>query len=599
MCDLLDFRRKEAQIDHLPVHLPNKGSAMTRLTGLTRLARLISAAGVMGCLAAGTAWAQAFPPNDAGVTMGHWHLNTRDVDANKKIFVAMGGTSMKAGNFEVVRFPGVIVYLHQAAGAPPPTGGTVGTAVNHVGFIVQNTQESVAKWKAAGVPVQPGAAGRTDQAFVVTPDELRIEILEDKNQKVPIQHHHIHFWVPARTLPIAAQEPAVPLRGDAGPEIDYATARQTRRLEAVRAAGDITLDGILEEPAWTQAAIASHFIQNDPHEGQPATYDTEVRVLYDDRALYFGVFARDNEPNRIIVSDLKKDFDTTSSDGFRIILDTFRDERNGYQFATNPAGAKWDAQMTNEGRENNVNWDGIWEVATRIVATGWYAEIRIPFRTLRFNAGDGEVWGVNFERKIRRLYEDSYWAPIPRIYDIQRVSLAGTLEGMRGLRPGKDLRVKPYALSSSNTVPGRTVGDFNAGLDVKYGVTSSLTADFTLNTDFSQVEADEQQINLSRFSLFFPEKRDFFLENSGIFGFGGGGGFSSGGPAAGRQNGSQDTRLFFSRRVGLSDNGDAIPILGGARLTGRQGRYSVGALNIQQREQGSVPATNFTALRIR
>ncbi|PYR32780.1 MAG: hypothetical protein DMF92_01080 [Acidobacteria bacterium] len=154
-------------------------------------------------------------------------------------------------------------------------------------------------------------------------------------------------------------------------------------------------------------------------------------------------------------------------------------------------------------------------------------------------------------------------------------------------------------MSSSNTVPGRTVGDFNAGLDVKYGVTSSLTADFTLNTDFSQVEADERQINLSRFSLFFPEKRDFFLENSGIFGFGGGGGFSSGGPAAGRQNGSQDTRLFFSRRVGLSDNGDAIPILGGARLTGRQGRYSVGALNIQQREQGSVPATNFTALRIR
>jgi hypothetical protein len=235
----------------------------------------------------------------------------------------------------------------------------------------------------------------------------------------------IIFCVLALTLPIAAQEPAVPLRGDAGAEIDYATARQTRRLEAIRAAGDITLDGILEEPAWTQAAIASHFIQNEPREGQPATYDTEVRVLYDDRALYFGVFARDNEPNRIIVSDLKKDFDTTSSDGFRIILDTFRDELNGYQFATNPAGAKWDAQMTNEGRENNANWDGIWEVATRIVATGWYAEIRIPFRTLRFNAGDGEVWGVNFERKIRRLNEDSYWAPIPRIYDIQSTLVTG------------------------------------------------------------------------------------------------------------------------------------------------------------------------------
>src|SRR5438309_6085288 len=150
---------------------------------------------------AGTAWAQAFPPNEVGVTMGHWHLNSRDVEANKKIFVAMGGTAIKAGNFEVVKFPGVLVYLHQAPGTPPPTGGTVGTVVNHVGFIVQNTQESIAKWKAAGVPVQPGAAGRPDQAFVVTPDELRIEILEDKNQKFPIQHHNVHFNVPESAIP--------------------------------------------------------------------------------------------------------------------------------------------------------------------------------------------------------------------------------------------------------------------------------------------------------------------------------------------------------------------------------------------------------------
>jgi len=163
--------------------------------------RLISALWVVSILAPVTARAQAFPPNEAGVTMGHWHLNTRDVEANKKIFVGMGGTAMKAGNFEVVRFPGVIVYLHQAAGAPPPTGGTVGTVVNHVGFIVQNMQESTAKWKAAGVTVLPGGNGRTDQAFVVTPDELRIEILEDKNQKFPIQHHHVHFFVPESSIP--------------------------------------------------------------------------------------------------------------------------------------------------------------------------------------------------------------------------------------------------------------------------------------------------------------------------------------------------------------------------------------------------------------
>ena len=156
---------------------------------------------VFWILSAATAWAQAFPPNEAGVTMGHWHLNTRDVQANKKIFVAMGGTAVQGGNFEVVRFPGVLVYLHLAQGAQPPTGGTVGSVVNHVGFIVQNVQESVARWKAAGVPVLPGTNGRADQAFVVTPDELRIEILEDKNQKFPIQHHHVHFNVAEAAIP--------------------------------------------------------------------------------------------------------------------------------------------------------------------------------------------------------------------------------------------------------------------------------------------------------------------------------------------------------------------------------------------------------------
>jgi hypothetical protein len=383
------------------------------------------------------------------------------------------------------------------------------------------------------------------------------------------------------------------------------TGREQLHIEAIRSTSAMTLDGALDEPAWNEAPIARNFIQNEPREGAPATYDTEVRVLYDDDSLYFGVFARDDEPGRIIVNDLKKDFNTAGSDGFRVVLDTFHDQRNGYQFAINPAGAKWDAQMVNEGRENNANWDGIWDVATRVVETGWYAEIRIPFRTLRFGTGDDTLWGVNFERKVRRLNEDSYWAPLPRIYDIQQVSLAGTVGGMRELRRSKDLRVKPYALTSSNTSAARrTDGDFDAGLDVKYGVTSGLTWDFTLNTDFSQVEADEQQINLSRFSLFFPEKRDFFLENSGIFQFGGGfGGFGGGGGGGGgtvtRQNASQEMRLFFSRQIGLSDTGDAIPILAGTRLTGRQGRYSIGLLNIQQREQGAVPSTNFSAVRVR
>jgi hypothetical protein len=387
--------------------------------------------------------------------------------------------------------------------------------------------------------------------------------------------------------------------------INYESARFDRRLEAGRATGPIALDGALDESTWATAPMAQHIIQNDPREGQPATFDTQVRILYDDDSLYFGVFAHDEEPSRLIVNDLKKDYNTDGSDGFRIILDTFHDERNGYQFATNPAGAKWDAQMSNEGREINANWDGIWDVATRVTETGWIAEIRIPFRTLKFNSAETQTWGVNFERKVRRLNEDSFWSPIPRIYDITRVSLAGTVDGLRGLRPGKNIRVKPYALSSSNTV-GRigTDGDFDAGLDVKYGVTSGLTWDFTVNTDFSQAEADEQQINLSRFNLFFPEKRDFFLENSGIFLFGaGGGGFAAGGGGGGggggRQNASGDTRLFFSRRIGLSDSGNEIPILAGTRLTGRQGAYSIGVLNIQQRSLGDVAAANFTALRVR
>ena len=410
--------------------------------------------------------------------------------------------------------------------------------------------------------------------------------------------------VQASHPPVAAaqQGPAQPgarQTASASP-IDYATARLDRHVEPVRAAGSITLDGVLDEPAWTNAPVAHDFIQNDPREGEPATFDTDVRVLYDDAALYFGVFAKDDEPDRIIVNDIKKDFNTNNSDGFRIILDTFHDERNGYAFATNPAGAKWDAQMANEGRENNANWDGIWDVVTTVTETGWYAEIRIPFRTLKFNSSDAQSWGMNFERKLRRLNEDSYWAPVPRIYDLNRVSMAGTVEGMRGLRPGKNLRIKPYAASSSSTLRGRgTAGDFDGGLDVKYGVTTGLVWDFTVNTDFSQVEADEQQVNLTRFSLFFPEKRDFFLENSGIFQFGTNDGQFGGGGQGGGGGGGREMRLFFSRRIGLSEAGEPIPILGGTRLTGRQGAFSLGVLNIQQREANRVAAANFTAFRLR
>jgi Domain of unknown function (DUF5916)/Carbohydrate family 9 binding domain-like len=406
--------------------------------------------------------------------------------------------------------------------------------------------------------------------------------------------------IPAAGRPDGSPRPAAPARASAD-AINYDTIHLEKRITAVRAPGPIMLDGALDEAAWREAPMANGFIQNDPSEGDPATYDTDVRVLYTDDALYFGVFAHDTEPSKIIVSDLKKDYNVGSSDGFRIVLDTFHDGRNGYQFATNPAGAKWDSQMANEGRDNNSNWDGIWDVKTRITETGWFAEIWIPYRTLKFGDEDPQVWGINFERKLRRLNEDSYWSPIPRIYDVQRVSLAGTLEGMRGLHAGKNLRVKPYVLSSGSRVTRNPmVGDAQGGVDVKYGVTNGLVWDFTVNTDFSQVEADEQQVNLTRFNLFFPEKRDFFLENQGIFSFGDDRNFGGGGNfGAGRTNQIQDMRLFFTRRIGLSDDGQALPILAGTRLSGRQGAYSIGMVTIQQREDGGVPATNFTALRLR
>jgi hypothetical protein len=387
----------------------------------------------------------------------------------------------------------------------------------------------------------------------------------------------------------------------AGP-IDYATARLERRLLAVKATTAIELDGRLDEGAWRDAPVADHFVQNDPKEGEPATFDTEVRVVYGDDDLYIGVFAKDADPSGIIVNELRKDFNTAAADTFMFVLDTFHDARNGYQFAVNPMGARWDAQMANEGRENNANWDGIWDVRTRIAADGWYAEIRLPFKTLKFTPENAQTWGVNFQRRLRRFNENSHWAPIRRIHQLSRVSMAGTLEGMQGIRPGSNLRIKPYASASAGKVgpPGPATGDADFGGDVKYGVTSGLSWDFTVNTDFSQVEADEQQVNLTRFSLFFPEKRDFFLENSGVFQFGSGdqrGG--GGGPTSGRQNQTQDMILFFSRQIGLSSGGDAIPILGGTRLSGRAGGLSIGALNIQQRKLDASPSANFSALRLR
>lgn len=389
-----------------------------------------------------------------------------------------------------------------------------------------------------------------------------------------------------------------------GSEINYETVHLERRLQAVKISEKINVDGKLDEPAWKQAPVASDFTQNEPKEGEPATERTEVRVLYDNRNLYIGVYAHDSHIGRVVISDLKKDFTVNSSDSFEVVLDTFHDERNGYIFSTNAAGAKYDAQMINEGRETNSNWDGVWYVKTTVVDDGWIAEIAVPFKTFKFRENEVQTWGINFHRNLRSNLrnEDSFWAPLPRIYGLNRVSLAGTLEGLEGIQPGSNFRFKPYLTSSyaDSRTAGTKKGKGDVGFDVKYGLTSGLTWDFTYNTDFSQVEADEQQINLTRFNLFFPEKREFFLENSGIFKFGGGdisGG--GGGIAQGRTNGVGNDVFFFSRNIGLSPSGEAIPILGGTRLTGRAGSYEIGFLNIQQREYNGTHPTNFTVGRLK
>ena len=371
-----------------------------------------------------------------------------------------------------------------------------------------------------------------------------------------------------------------------------------RTVGAVESRAPITLDGALDEEVWRTAEPAAGFLQAEPHEGQPATEQTDVRLAFDRDALYIGVICHDADPSALIINDIRKDFVAGEQDTFEVILDTFADRRNGFVFVTNAAGAKSDAQIANEGRDVNTSWDAVWTVATRRDADGWTAEIRIPFKTLRFERGADRIWGVNFSRRIRRKNEIDYWSPVPRVYNLYRAGLAGTLTGLSDASHGRNLRIKPWVAANSTRPLGGPSFDAgaHAGLDLKYGVTPSLTLDVTATPDFAQAEADEQQVNLTQFSLYFPEKREFFLENSGMFYFGdipreskvGGTRFSA--P-------EEDILLFFSRRIGLTASGHEIPIAAGARLTGRVGRTGVGAMTIQTQSENGRDGDNYTVLR--
>ena len=368
------------------------------------------------------------------------------------------------------------------------------------------------------------------------------------------------------------------------------TAQDDKIITALYIEGPIVIDGNLDESQWSLAQPGGDFVQNEPRTGEPATEQTEVRLLYDDENLYIGVYCFDSAGrDGVTVTEVKRDYRPFDNDHFSFVLDTFDDNRNGFLFGTNPQGAQREGQVEGDGNSSNFDWDAIWYVKARITEQGWQAEFAIPFKTLRFKSLESQRWGVNFLRVIRRKNEQTYWSPIPRPYRLPRVSLAGELEGLSGVQQGRNLYVKPY-LSAPLVRREEDDIDFipDVGFDVKYGVTPGLTLDLTANTDFSQVEADNQQINLTRFSLFFPEKREFFLENADLFQFGkSGSGFRAG----------RDMIPFFSRRIGLS-RGQVVPILGGARLSGRAGQYRLGIITMQADEFEETPSTNFSVIRV-
>ncbi|HSB62036.1 MAG TPA: DUF5916 domain-containing protein [Vicinamibacteria bacterium] len=375
-----------------------------------------------------------------------------------------------------------------------------------------------------------------------------------------------------------------------------AAAGDAPRTVAVRLALPPRLDGdVLGDPAWTDVPAASDFWQTTPYEGRPASERTELRVGYTADTLYLGIVCFDRDPAGIIVSGTRRDSPLEDTDSVQILLDTYRDRQNGFVFGTNPAGIEYDGQVSNEGRGNqsfgfslggfNLNWDGSWEVRTASGELGWSAEFAIPFRTLRYAAGSRRVWGLNVQRNIRRRNEQAFWAPLTRQHDLYRVSAAGSLEGLE-LPPQRNLKLTPYLLGEAQRDRAAGLGtrtDGDVGGDLKWSLAPSLTLDATVNTDFAQVEVDEQQINLDRFNLFFPEKRPFFLENAGLFTFGTPG----------------EVEAFFSRRIGIGPEGEVIPILGGGRLSGKVRGFDVGLLEMQTRaEPGVAPASNFAVGRL-
>lgn len=363
---------------------------------------------------------------------------------------------------------------------------------------------------------------------------------------------------------------------------DGAVLVESPVVVASRTTERIGLDGVLDESVWQRAKPTGPLLQRDPKEGIPASEKTEFRVAYTDDALYVGILCHDRMPKQIVATQLNRDASLEADDRVLVILDPFFDHRNGFFFEVNPSGARADGQVSNNQEHRSYDWDGIWYAGARINEDGWTAEIEIPFKTLRFNPNQA-VWGLNVERHIKRLNENDRWASPRRDIWITNLAEAGRLEGLAGIRQGHGLDIRPYLSGGDQNGHGR----LDTGLDVVKNITPNLNASLTVNTDFAETEVDVRQINLTRFPLFFPEKRSFFLEGAGVF------------DIAGLGGGSRDILPFFSRRIGLLSSRE-VPILAGAKAIGRQGDYNIGFLDVHTRDLDDNPQTgqNLLAARV-
>jgi hypothetical protein len=366
---------------------------------------------------------------------------------------------------------------------------------------------------------------------------------------------------------------ALPVRG-----------QQPRTAEAFRTQDRIRLDGKLDEPAWQSAAPVGRLVQRTPKEGEPPTEDTEIRVLVDDQIVYFGIVCYDRTPADIVANQMTRDAVLDADDRVLVIVDPFFDHRNGFFFEVNPNGARADGQVGNNAEGRSYEWDGIWNASARITAQGWVVEIAIPFKTLRFKPGQ-DVWGLNVERQIKRWNETDRWAGARRDVWISNLSEAGQLKGMKVAHQGRGIDIRPFLTAGRENGAGKLDG----GLDVSKNLTPNLNASLTVNTDFAETEVDARQVNLTRFPLFYPEKRTFFLEGAGVF------------DIAGLTGWHRDLIPFFSRRVGLlSDIDRTVPILAGTKVIGRLSNYNVGILDVQTRRVSdlNLGGQNLLAARI-